>query len=304
MRRLPPLSGIEAFVQVARTGSVKAAAESLLLSAPALSRRIQGLERQLARPLFDRVHQGILLNAEGEALLHRIAPALDAMIDAIDATVGGAEIMRLRIGMPPLFASQQIIHRLPDLRELHPTLHLDIDTAPHGMARVGEGLDAAIVLVRSVDPSLYGRRIGVNYVVALASPELINGPHPIKTPKDLRHHTILLHRDMPETFDEWRDAMGHPEVEPAAIDHMDSGQLMLEAAAQGLGIAFMLDSHLSEWDDADRLVPLFTKKIASPYNYYFTCRRSAMSVRAVRLFHDWLFDALEQSTANDKNPDA
>lgn len=301
MRRLPPLSGIEAFVQVARTGSIKAAAESLLLSAPALSRRIQGLERTLGRPLFDRVHQGIVLNSDGETLLHRIAPALDAMVDAIDATMGGAEIMRLRIGMPPLFASQQVIHRLPELRELHPTLHLDIDTAPHAMARVGEGLDAAIVLVRSVDPALYGRRIGINHVVALASPELANGPHPIRTPNDLQHHTILIHRDMPETFEEWRDAVGHPEVEPAAIDHFDSGQLMLEAAAEGLGVAFLLDSHLSDFDKPDRLVRLFSMKVASPYNYYFTCRRSAMSVRAVRQFHDWLFDISDDEKALGKN---
>ena len=45
MRRLPPLGAIEAFVQVARLGSVKAAATELALSAPALSRRVQALER-------------------------------------------------------------------------------------------------------------------------------------------------------------------------------------------------------------------------------------------------------------------
>ena len=39
MRRLPPLTAIEAFVQVARLGSVKAAAEALSLSSPALTRR-------------------------------------------------------------------------------------------------------------------------------------------------------------------------------------------------------------------------------------------------------------------------
>ncbi|MDE0947312.1 MAG: LysR family transcriptional regulator, partial [Sphingobium sp.] len=45
MRRLPPLTALEAFVQVARLGSVKAAAEELALSTPALSRRVQALER-------------------------------------------------------------------------------------------------------------------------------------------------------------------------------------------------------------------------------------------------------------------
>ncbi len=49
MRRLPPLGSIEAFVQVARLGSIKAAAEELALSAPALSRRVQSLERFLSK---------------------------------------------------------------------------------------------------------------------------------------------------------------------------------------------------------------------------------------------------------------
>ena len=45
MKRLPPLSALEAFVHAARTGSVKAAAEALALSSPALTRLIQALER-------------------------------------------------------------------------------------------------------------------------------------------------------------------------------------------------------------------------------------------------------------------
>ena len=77
MRRLPPLTAIEAFVQVARLGSVKAAAEALSLSSPALTRRIQSLERFVGHALFERRHQSIHLNGEGEQLLSEIAPALD-----------------------------------------------------------------------------------------------------------------------------------------------------------------------------------------------------------------------------------
>jgi hypothetical protein len=40
-----PADAIEAFVQAARLGSIKAAAEALALSSPALSRRVQALER-------------------------------------------------------------------------------------------------------------------------------------------------------------------------------------------------------------------------------------------------------------------
>ena len=73
MRRLPPLTAIEAFVQVARLGSVKAAAEALALSSPALSRRIQALERFVGHPLFERRHQAVHLNPDGERLMARSA---------------------------------------------------------------------------------------------------------------------------------------------------------------------------------------------------------------------------------------
>ena len=65
MRRLPPLTAIEAFVQVARLGSVKAAADELSLSSPALSRRIQNLENFLDRKLFDRRHHAMVLTGAG-----------------------------------------------------------------------------------------------------------------------------------------------------------------------------------------------------------------------------------------------
>ena len=155
MRRLPSLSGVEAFVAVARAGSVKAAAEGLSLSSPALSRRLQSLERFVGKPLFERRHHALALNADGERLLALIAPALDQMSDAIETVGGVGRIMRLRLGVLPLFASQQLIPRLPALRAAHPSLHLDIDTAAHGIARLGEGIDAAIVIA-SESPSISG----------------------------------------------------------------------------------------------------------------------------------------------------
>ena len=127
MRRLPPLTAIEAFVQVARTGSVKAAAQELALSAPALSRRIQALERFIGKPLFERRHQAVALNGDGERLLQQIAPVLDRLTDAVEYMTSGVEVLRLRLGVLPLFASQRIFPHLADLRSRYPQIHLDID---------------------------------------------------------------------------------------------------------------------------------------------------------------------------------
>ena len=284
---MPSLAGVEAFVHVARLGSVKAAAEELALSSPALSRRIQSLERFVGRPLFDRRHQSIVANDDGEKLMHLVGPILDSLTDAIETLTSPSPVMRLRLGVLPLFAAQRLFPRLAELREKHPSLHIDVDTAAHGVSRLGDGLDAAIVLSREIDPALYARRLDRNTVLAIGARRLLQGPHAIKDPAQLSEMTVLIHREMPDTFDAWRDALKIKNLEPAAIDHFDSGQLMLEAAAQGLGIAFMHQSHLDDAHD-ERLVKIFDVDVESPYSYWFVCRPRALQLEPVRIFHDWL----------------
>jgi LysR family glycine cleavage system transcriptional activator len=293
MRRLTPLTAIEAFIQVARQGSVKAAAEALALSSPALTRRIQALERFIGRPLFERRHQAVTLNPDGERLMAEIAPAIDALALAMERATGESAIMRLRLGVLPLFASQRLMPHLGELRARYPDFHVDIDTAAHGLARLDDGLDAAISLLTEVDASLYSRRIDTNRIMAIGSRELAEGSKALTDPRQLSGVTIFLHRDMPETFDYWREAIGMPDLQPGAVDLFDSGHLMLDAAAQGLGVAFMHESHLKDAHD-DRLVQLFDVSVESPYSYWFACRRSALSRRPVKIFHDWLFEHVAQ----------
>lgn len=291
MRRLPPLTAIEAFVHVARLGSIKAAAEELALSSPALSRRVQALERFIGKPLFERRHQALKLNADGERLLQGIAPALDTLSDAVEGMTSGVELLRLRLGVLPLFATQRLLPRLGELKRRYPELHLDVDTGSHGTARLGDGLDAAIVIAREIDPMLYARRLDRNRVYAIGHRTLVEGNRPLLRPEQMVGQTVLLHRDMPETFAQWRRAVGLPALEPLAFDYFDSGSLMLEAAAQGLGVAFMLESHYEAAHD-DRLVQLFGITVESDYSYWFACRPRALQSRPVRLFHDWLVETV------------
>ena len=283
MKRLPPLTAVEAFVQTARLGSIKAAAESLSLSSPALSRRVQALERFVGKPLFERRHQAVLLNPDGEQLLTEIGPALEELGHAMERASGHKELMRLKLAVLPLFASYRLMPRLGELRALFPDLHVELDTRPHAITRLDEGLDAAITLAKEVDDSLYSVKLGTNRVVAVGG----EGMRALKHPAQLRDTTVLLHRDLPEALDFWLEAVGLAGLQPAAVDHFDSGQLILDAAAEGLGVAFMFETHL-EHAHNPRLVRLFDVAAPSPYAYWFACRRVALGRRPVRIFHDWL----------------
>jgi LysR family glycine cleavage system transcriptional activator len=286
---LPPLGAIQAFVHVARLGSLKAAADTLALSSPALTRRIQALEEFLETPLFERQHNSMLLNPQGQIFLSDIAPHVDAMAAAVDRVAAPARGMRLRIAVPSLFASQRLVQSLGSLRDRHPNLQIDVDTGANRLGRLNDGIDAAIAIASDVDPKLYSRILEKGRIVAIGSRSFKEGEAALMQPSDIERVPILLHRDMPNNFDEWRKAAGLPDLEPAAVSYYDAGQLILDAAAEGLGVAFMLDSHLSCSND-DRLTQIFDQTVESPYAYWFACASGALSRRPVRAFHDWLFD--------------
>jgi LysR family glycine cleavage system transcriptional activator len=296
MLRLPPVGAMQAFVHVARLGSLKAAAESLALSSPALTRRIQALEDFIGTTLFERQHNALVLSPEGESFLADIAPHVDALAAAVERVTGPSKGMRLRLAVPSLFASQRLVSMLPSLRARHANLHIDVDTGANRLGRLTDNLDVAIVIASEVDSRFYSRILEQGRVAAIGSRSLVEGDQALRSPADLARVPILLHRDMPGNFDAWRKAAGLPDLEPRDISYFDSGQLILDAAAEGLGVAFMLDSHLTCSTD-DRLVQVFNEMPESPYTYWFACQPEALSRRPVRAFHDWLFDSFTMAEA-------
>ncbi|MBW8783647.1 MAG: LysR family transcriptional regulator [Novosphingobium sp.] len=289
-RRLPPLRALEAFVRIVRLGSAKAAANELGLSPSALSRRVSALEDFVGKRLFTRQHQAMKLTEEGQAFYDAVSPKLEELAAAVEAQVENTNVMRLHLGVPSLFGGQRLFPRLPELRKLHPRLHIDIDTQPHPETRVGDTLDAAVILAREPDNGFHSVRLDHNRVYAITSKQIAGEIGPRPDSAKLARQTFLIHDDLPDSFEAWKQAMGLPKLEPVAIDHFDSGQLILEAAAQGLGVAIMHDDHFNRAHD-ERLARLFDTEVESPYSYWFICRPRDLESRPVRLFHDWMLKA-------------
>ncbi|MCA4909871.1 MAG: LysR family transcriptional regulator, partial [Methylobacterium sp.] len=61
---------------VARSGSIRSAAEKLNLTASALNRRIQDFEEELGTPIFERLPRGVRLNAAGELMIRHFRAQL------------------------------------------------------------------------------------------------------------------------------------------------------------------------------------------------------------------------------------
>jgi len=290
MRRLPPLRALEAFVRVVRLGSARAAATELALSPSALSRRIGNLEDFTGRKLFSRSGQSMKLTDEGRLFYDSVSPLLESLAAAVEARSENLQLLRLRLGVLPLFGTQRLFPRLGELRALHPRLHIDFDTGPHLIDRVGDTLDAAIALTEQPGPQFHSVQLDRSRLHAIASAALVAELGPVPDIQALSRQTFLVHTDMPRSLDAWKAALGLEALQPAAIDHYDSGQMILEAAAQGLGIAMMHDDHLARNHDP-RLAKLYDVPIESPYSCWFICRPVDLEARPLRLFHDWLISA-------------
>ncbi len=119
---------LQAFLEVARTGSFSAAAEALFLSQPAVSKRVAALEHELSAELFDRVGRRVALTEAGRLLLPRARQLLN---EAADLKRLVADLAGRTAGPLVMATSHHIgLHRLPAVlrryaRE-HPQVALDI----------------------------------------------------------------------------------------------------------------------------------------------------------------------------------
>ncbi|KAJ8136954.1 hypothetical protein OY671_009833, partial [Metschnikowia pulcherrima] len=168
--------------------------------------------------------------------------------------------------------------------------HVGRASAHAAETKRGYIIDAAIVSSEGPDGTLHSVRLDHNRVHAITSKESAAESGERPDIAKLSKQTFSVHNDSPASFEAWKRALHLERSEPAAVDHFDSGQLILEAAAQGLGIAIMHDDHYNRSHDP-RLAQLYNIEVDSPYSYWFVCRPRASQSRPVRSFHDWSIKA-------------
>lgn len=122
---------IEAFVTVADAGTFTRAAARLYLSQPAVSRRIELLERELGALLFERTPAGARLTEAGQAFLPHARQVLAAVRDGSDAVHAVANEDRgvVRLALVGTLASTPLTARLRAFRESYPDIRLNLRTA-------------------------------------------------------------------------------------------------------------------------------------------------------------------------------
>ena len=256
---MPSLTDLTAFVAVARHRSFRAAADAMGVSRSSLSHALRGLEQQLGARLLHRTTRSVAPTEAGRQLLQRLAPMLRELDEMLAAVSGDADSPagQLRINAIASAASWLLRHVVPGFLRRHPRVTLDLVSEGRLVDIVAEGFDAGVRLRELVPQDMVVVPFaGDVRFLAVAAPAYLADHGMPTAPADLHGHRCIRQRLPSGKRYRWEFALNAEDVTidpPGALTLDDSG-LMVEAAEDGLGIAFVPEPFARRALDDGRLV--------------------------------------------------
>jgi DNA-binding transcriptional LysR family regulator len=284
----PTLSEFASFAAVAEHRSFRKAADALGVSRSALSHALLGLEQNLGVRLLNRTTRSVSLTEAGAHLLEGIRPVLRDLDTALDtlAEARGAPAGTLRINVNKSAARLLLREVVPRFLSRYPNVELDLVSDGRLVDIVATGFDAGVRLAEDVPQDMIAVRFGGDVrFVTVASPAYLAHHTAPATPDDLRLHRCIRHRLPSGKRYRWEFSKHGEEMTvdvPGALT-LDDNDLMVRAAADGLGIAYVPESVTRNWLESGRLVPVLTHwcpPIPGLTLYYPANRHMPSSLRA------------------------
>ncbi|WP_181832573.1 LysR family transcriptional regulator [Bosea caraganae] len=266
----PTTAQLETFFWVVRLGSVKEAARHLNLAQPTISLRLQELEAQFQRPLFDRVARRLTLTPAGDALLPR-ASSLIHELSGIRELIGGALFAAgvVRVGLSETFAQICLSDCMKLLARDFPALQLDITVGTSAALEhqvVERQLDLAFVVNPVGDPKLAVIQLGIQDAVWAAAPSL-GLPREI-TPARLASAPIVTNPHPSPMYRQIIDWFREDGIEPGQICRCTSVALVVELVRAGLGVSLLPARLIEPFLNDGSLVALQPEKEPTPSRLY------------------------------------
>jgi LysR family transcriptional regulator, glycine cleavage system transcriptional activator len=287
MPHLPPLAALRAFEAAARHLSFTRAADELHVTQTAISHQIRGLEERLGVRLFRRLPRGLVLTDEAQ----RYLPAVRDAFARLEAAT--AELLARRTGgtltatVLPSFAAKWLVPRLGRFRAANPDIDLRISTSQHLVDFAREDVDIGIRMGRGHYPGLRVDRLFGETLVPVCSPALLEGEHPLRRPQDLAHH-VLLHDDDETDWRLWLELAGIKGVDVSHGLTFTDAAMVVQAAAEGQGVA-LARTALAAWDiAAGRLVRPFDVSMPHDLAYYLVCPEASAERPRIAAVRVWL----------------
>jgi DNA-binding transcriptional LysR family regulator len=278
------LQELAVFVRAAESGSFSRAGRELGLSQPSVSRIIGELEARLGVKLLLRTTRQIAVTDAGALFLDR---AREILTDNAEDAARGLDSLRgiIRLAIPVLYGTREIIPRLPKFLAAHPMLRVEMAVVDARQDLVAEGADLAIRLGDLNDSTFGSRKLQRLERMVVASPSYLKAHGTPRTPADLASHDCIFG---PGNFgrDSWSFTKNGTEV---SVDvrgriHTDSGPGAFASVMAGLGIALASTVMAGPEVKAGSLVPLLRSYRIEPVDVHAIFpggRRPSAKVRAL-----------------------
>ncbi len=280
-----PLGALRVFEAVATHLSFSAAADALNVTPAAVSQQIKALEGYIQVPLFRRNGRRVEITDEGLELLPAVRAGLEKLESALQQIKQYRRAGPLQITMLASFLQIWLLPRIRSFRRKYPNVDLRFHTSRELVDFSRTGHHVAIRFGRGNYPNLHTEKILDDWLVPVASPDLIKQHGMIERGTNLGKYPLLESGDEPwsvwsQTDEEAAWLSRAPSIEDSAG--------LLAAAEEGLGYA------LARWTLVSRALQRGTLRLAGkgalPYGsaYYFVCPKNFLTLPKVSQFREWL----------------
>ena len=242
---------LNAVAAISAHRSFRAAATELGISPSALSHAIAGLEKRLGVRLINRTTRSVSLSEAGERFLARVSPALREIAGALEDVneFRDTPTGTLRINLKERAAHQILRPVVAEFLRRYPDMNVELALEGRPIDIVAEGFDAGIRLAESVPQDMVAIPCGPDTrFIVVGSPDYFARASVPRSPSDLLNHECIRRRMPGGKLYRWEFEKRGEEM---AVDvpgrlTLDNDSLMVEAAVEGLGLAFVSDFWVTE----------------------------------------------------------
>lgn len=286
---------IRAFLTTAEEGSLSAAARTLGLTQPTLSRQVAALEDELGIMLFERIGRSLSLTTAGLELLEHTRTMGEAARRVALAASGQAQSIegQVRITASDIYSAHLLPPVLRQLRQQAPKLQIDVVAANDIRDLMRREADIAIRHVRPEQPDLIARLVAEATAHLYAATDYLDRRGRPAKLSDLAGHDFISFGDVDEMLGHYLP-MGLPLSQENFRLGSQSGVVAWEYTRQGFGITAMSDDVAEATSGIERVLP---EMAPVHFPVWLTTHRELHTSRRIRLVFDVLAAFLSKRLA-------
>ena len=295
MALLPPLNSLRAFEAVGRHLSFSKAANELNVTPGAVSQQVRGLEEFLEIRLFKRRNRSIVLTDSGQIFLPLLSDGFSRIVGAVDSVRRSQGDEPLTITAAPSFTSKWLIPRLCKFQAQHPEIDVRIDASSRLVDFVREDIDVGIRFGTGEVEDLDSVYLFSFDLIPVCSPDLKHEGKALQDLSDIRYHTLLHSQDtdFDPSFPDWAmwlATAGVDDVDASRGIFFSQGEMVIEAAIEGQGIALAASVMAAGAIESGRLVQPFETRLPVRLSFHLITTRQKLRSSKIDVFRQWILD--------------